>query len=954
MIGEIFTPIKGYDSLNNRGDNKLPRDKFLINNIGNNQKKISSVNDWTSYCRNENKSRGMMQHPKILPGQGALPPEPHLVPALSGAAMAIQAGAQLLTYNIDIRASSLNIKTGQASGSSVIQSSLSSAATYAQNIMTHIDGTFSYLVNRMAFWDSIEASPAPILMVLSLQPKGSGTLSAVELDKIAMMKNKAVEINNTTAPPGVVKDRRRYVETVFQFKNEYPELTSSASAYLRMAIREKYALEIDPDKTYFKRFNYASTSSETFTGWEHTTPPVESKSLTERLLENFGAEDQINSDALSGNSGIYTDGAGVDKYGKDNEVRLLPKDFLNLVFESNFSYKILKRLENFWRKNRVSFRTISKGIFITLLGQHSTQLSENGLKLVIRTVLGDISSLPDMTINELEREVRSQYSGKISTFNIYDYLATDIYLIHGNNGEIVLYHPSGAESFIEFENTEGLKNWVLLQAKDPIKCEKLASHFSLSDRQEGNYYSGIDSILRELAKGQGETKYINHHQKILKDDLFTNMMHASESRTVSDVHTLTTTNGEVFRGKVLMNLRAAANVAGVVTVVLPGIGSLSLMGIGIIQTGLGINNLVYGDTEKQRMSGIKDIIDGGVNTLFGAMGTNVKTPSEEFSAGESEIDENAIHEADEIHQPGSSRPNTSPQRGTFLNRLFGETIVHKRGLSAITADNPIRGRVITITLHEMEIALKDAKAALATPKGGEIAARYLGYERGAQLADADILEINQNIEALEGAHDWLVNTDKSIKTVSIFGPRGKIVTAYYNPKKHVITLTDRFFSLGTNSQLHVLLHEGMHASVREGAKAVPDYFYLRSWGAAKETILNAQRDEQLHISRGSIYLGYFTGTDGHLLKKEFMKKMGTDNLMVAGIRFQDDAALRRAMLLKNPDTQAIMIMELAGLLPDTTNADGSMRLPWDRNNNPHSGRHDDHPGAKAFLVNDGG
>ncbi|WAT05711.1 hypothetical protein O1V64_05515 [Rouxiella badensis] len=121
--------------------------------------------------------------------------------------------------------------------------------------------------------------------------------------------------------------------------------------------------------------------------------------------------------------------------------------------------------------------------------------------------------------------------------------------------------------------------------------------------------------------------------------------------------------------------------------------------------------------------------------------------------------------------------------------------------------------------------------------------------------------------------------------------------------------------------------------------------------------ITAQRNEQLQISRGNIGIDYFIGKDGHMLREDFMKKMGTKSMIVAGIRFHENGALKRSLLLKNPDTQAIMIMELASLIPETTNIDDSMRLPWEHNNSPdetHLWQHsDNHPGVKEFLANNG-
>ncbi|AWK13759.1 hypothetical protein SK355_12250 [Candidatus Fukatsuia symbiotica] len=100
----------------------------------------------------------------------------------------------------------------------------------------------------------------------------------------------------------LLRDRKSYIEKVNRLKENYPQIIPSAAKYLKDAIKEKYGLDINPNKTFFNRFNYASSSSETFIGWEHNGIPVESKTLTERLLGNFGAEDRLNSDELSSNN----------------------------------------------------------------------------------------------------------------------------------------------------------------------------------------------------------------------------------------------------------------------------------------------------------------------------------------------------------------------------------------------------------------------------------------------------------------------------------------------------------------------------------------------------------------------------------------------------------------------------------------------------------------------------
>jgi len=61
----------------------------------------------------------------------------------------------------------------------------------------------------------------------------------------------------------------------------------------------------------------------------------------------------------------------------------------------------------------------------------------------------------------------------------------------------------------------------------------------------------------------------------------------AKARTVADANTLTTTNGEVFKEQLLMNLRSAANIAAMSALIFSGLGSLTLLSIGLTQTELG-------------------------------------------------------------------------------------------------------------------------------------------------------------------------------------------------------------------------------------------------------------------------------------------------------------------------------------------------------------------------------
>lgn len=720
-------------------------------------------------------------------------------------------------------------------------------------------------------------------------------------------------------------DRKIYMQHVQKLKKNYPDIIATASKYLRDTIKEKYGLDVDPDHTYFNRFNYAESSSQTFTGWAHNGAATESQTLTERLLSNFGAEDRLNSDTLSVNSGIYTQGYSARGFDTHNEVKLLPKSFMDIVVNSNFSAKYLTKLKQFWNKSPESFRTVNKGLFVAMAKHEhkSGTLSAQGLKLLLNAIGGETLNSDKISLAELKKEFSQRTGSTVTTFDIYGYIASDMFLVHGDNGKIVLYKPDYGQAFFEFDTMRQLKNWVTEQAKDERKRQVLASHFSFYQRQDGMSYTGVDKALTALGQGKWGNKYINYEPQSIKDDVFSWLTRQIKARTLSDANTLTTTNGEVFKQQLLMNLKPAADLAGLSTLIFPGPGSMALLGIGITQIGLGADQAINDDTQSQRSNGVDEIVNGGVNTLFGAIGVKAnlegaknKTPG--------------VQDANEP-QPGPStgRPAAKVSNKTWIHRLLDNTVVHERGLAAIKANNPSNGAAIEQAMLQMKDALIKASEALGTLKGRKIAAAYLGYDDASQLTESDIAEIRRNINAMQKTADWLINTDMSVKTVTIYNKNRGNVGAYYNPQKNIIAFPDLFFTKDPESQLHTLLHETVHASLKVNGEVVPDYYYLRSSpvpapeGIYQHPILD-KRNEQLRISRGNTSLFYFTGQDGHMLENNFVKGMEADSMVHAGIKFIENAEARRAILMKNPDTQALLIMDLAGKIDGTTRNNGTI------------------------------
>ncbi len=497
---------------------------FPKNNISNSEKKITSHKIFISFedeLLMANELRLANECERITPGHGLLPPEPDLNLVLTGKAAAILAAAQLLNISTSILSTVLTPSTSKYSDF------LRQALEHGQKWGREIDNTLNSAIQTLSLWRAVNAHPD-----IQLDPDDEMTTLSQPGEP-----PQTVTLWNAAQKLSFVSNRKAYLDVINKIKENYPKLHEVASKYIKTALSKNpkyHSLSIDPDKTWFNRFEYAVGSDQSYTGWEHNNYPKESTTLTQMLLNNFGAEDRLNVDELSGNSGIYTQGATSNYFGASNEVKILPKDFLDIVIKSDFSKKFLKELNSFWLLNSSSYRTMAKGKFIGLMADKSSSLSEFGEYSVMIAALGDISKLPFITVGELEKKISKRNGMKISSFSINGYHATDIILIHGFDGKIILYKPTDDESFVEFNNPQELNNWVLKQVRNDINRQNLLEHFSLYDRQDGQTYSGVSTILNGLSAGKWAESYINHKSLNIKGDVFTWLATQAQERTLKD------------------------------------------------------------------------------------------------------------------------------------------------------------------------------------------------------------------------------------------------------------------------------------------------------------------------------------------------------------------------------------------------------------------------------------
>ena len=141
---------------------------------------------------------------------------------------------------------------------------------------------------------------------------------------------------------------------------------------MRRNLKEKFNLNIDPDKNYFMLFNSAMSCSDCFTGWCFTGKPIEYGTLSSYLIWNFPANAQENLVSVNSQSGIYRVAPDTtNSFDRENEVQLLPSKFIKLVWDIDFYQKAVSIYTNVFNNNAIHSKKTSSTLFSTSLLRNS-------------------------------------------------------------------------------------------------------------------------------------------------------------------------------------------------------------------------------------------------------------------------------------------------------------------------------------------------------------------------------------------------------------------------------------------------------------------------------------------------------------------------------------------------------------------------------------------------------
>jgi hypothetical protein len=425
-----------------------------------------------------------------------------------------------------------------------------------------------------------------------------------------------------------------------------PDLYAMAYQVAKDILVQHNITDIEPDRVYWHRFTAAQSSSKTFTGRQHAyEKPKESMTFPQLVIQRFSVHDQDNADLLDLYGGFYRVGADAESYDETNEVRLHANDVLKAFWVINFSDRYKTAIATFWEKHSDNFRALAKCTFIAkaIEDYEKGHLTQEHFTTVLRAVVGNVSR--PLTRQMLLDEASADNGLSIRKFCIDHFVSTDIFSITDDSDLNILYVPGEPRGFHCFNKVEELHEWLVNEVKDAEGRERMLMHFKqqehdiLQERPNSlghklANFTGIGLIIHAfeetpidnvgLSKAYdvlpGEYEVADHHllhyrgEKIA-GDAFTYLNQSTHDRMLSDANFLLHSNGEIRKKLWIGYLNAFNHTFGPMAP-LAWPAALVVIGAGIANVGLHIDQAINGTTPMERKAAVRAAIFGSVDVLF--------------------------------------------------------------------------------------------------------------------------------------------------------------------------------------------------------------------------------------------------------------------------------------------------------------------------------------------------
>ncbi|CAM3116173.1 dermonecrotic toxin domain-containing protein [Pseudomonas plecoglossicida] len=411
---------------------------------------------------------------------------------------------------------------------------------------------------------------------------------------------------------------RPLARLVDQVLDEYPDPQALALDQARQILFKHTRRRWDPRQVWWHQFNDASSSSRSFTGWQHSGPSGKSMRFPELMLSRFDLGFQDASDELDVYGGFYRQGPQVAFYDERNEVPMLARDVQKDFWALDFAELYRRKVSAFWDVRGDDFCVVAK---VNWLGQcaraleagHITQADAVGLRGMVCAELRSLECPPTL---ELLRQGSAAGTLQVGRLAWREDQAPFLYVLGASEGPVVLFRPWASEAMRGFASAEAMGLWLRDEMRQPQALALYVNAASV-DNRDPEHVQEVRGLFQRVA---GSATGLDALQRLaplrvrVRGDLFSHFGEVAKRQMQRDAARMMD-NKQLREAMLKGYLGAFLKVFGVMA----PLGwplSLLLLGASLIRVGLDIDQAVHASRASQRKAALREAV---MDTLFAAL-----------------------------------------------------------------------------------------------------------------------------------------------------------------------------------------------------------------------------------------------------------------------------------------------------------------------------------------------
>jgi len=410
---------------------------------------------------------------------------------------------------------------------------------------------------------------------------------------------------------------RPLVRLVYDIIREFPDPYTLASQHAAEILRKHTGRAMAPRFVWWHQFASASSSAQSFTGWQHHGRPLKSMPLTELIIRRFDPHFQEAPDDLDLNGGFYRQGAHASAFDERNEVPMLGSEVQKDLWALDFASAYREQITGFWHRHQQHYQVLAK---VNVLGQGRRALDAARISntdwLRLRAMAAS-----DLHEGELPTLEKLQRTSRASPFQVSRYALDEadkgcIYSLAAPDGRILLYLPWSTQALHGFNSELAMAAWLREQLRDPRTLEDYATA-ARADARHAERAHIIRTHLSSIANSQTDLAasiLMSFMKRSVEGDFFNYLSEQAFNEMLLNARAMTS-NADLRRAMWTGYLDAFIKVFGGFAP-LGWPMALTLLGASVSKVGLEVDTALHASDEQGRKAALRSAM---FDTLFAAL-----------------------------------------------------------------------------------------------------------------------------------------------------------------------------------------------------------------------------------------------------------------------------------------------------------------------------------------------